>query len=357
MALHWLEEILEVSSAGLTVQAQALSLDQIDPNQMLQHPVFFPYTEADSIMLNRIYEIDFRPTADRREWDAPGRYVPSVLPEIEELTMVPVEANDKIGEEELQRINEQAMGNEDVYKNLAMVSIPQRIEKLVGANYRRAEVDALEAWAKGQITAKNPTKGGTAQTFSLGFAAARLQTASTAWDDGGTNAYDDLMSWIRDGESEMGPIGAVKLRRATFNAIQADAPNPIPGAQSGLKPSQRLIEQVITDELGHAFRFIISEEQVDVFDDGGTAYTRTSVWPTQYVAAVPQSGIIGATHRAPVNRAIELARSAPEAGIDVRGQTVYYNFKNNGRTAVIECQCNWLSLPQERFIWTIDAGV
>lgn len=358
MALHWLEEIQEVSSAGLTVQAQALSLDQVDPNQMLQHPVFFPYQDTPSVKLQQVFETDFRPVGDRREWDGPSRFIPTVLPEIENLKMVPIESKDMMGEEELQAINEQSLGqNEAVYKQLAMASIPDRVNKLVGANFRRAELDAMEAWAKGTITAKNPTKGGTSQTFSLGFSSSRIQTASTAWDNGAVNGFNELQSWIADGESQMGPIVAVKLRRATFNAIQADAPNILDYGGNSIKPSMRKIEEYLQDQLGHAFRFIIAEERVDTFTDGGTAYTRTAVWPSGYVAAVPQSGVIGATFRAPVNRAIELARSTPEAGIDVRGQTVFYNFKNNGRTAVIECQCNWLSLPQERNIWTINSGV
>lgn len=356
--LTWLEEIQEVSSAGLTVQAQALSIDEIDPMQQLKHPVFAPYDNTDSVKLKNIFETDKRFVADRREWNARGRYIPTVTPELEELELLPIEAYDRIGEEELQKLNERAMGaGEQQFRDLAMVSIPSRVDKLVAANYRRVEMDFAEAWAKGQITVKNPTSGATSQTFSLGFASGRLQTAGTAWDDGATNAYDDLMAWIADGESESGPIIAVLLRRATFNAIQADAPNLIDIGGVGLKATRSRIEQTIADELGHAFRFIIAEEQVDVFTDGGTAHSRTSVWPAQYVAAVFQNGVIGATYRAPVNRAIELARQNPGADIDVRGMTVYYDFENGGRTAVIECQANWLSLPFERNVWTIDAGV
>lgn len=357
MALHWLEEIQEVSSVGLTVQAQALSLDQVDPTKMLQHPVFFPYADTTSVSLDTVFETDYRPTADRREWDAPGRFIPTVLPEIEKLSMVPIESNDKIGEEEMQKIEEQAQGNQDIYRRLATVTIPARVDKLVKANFRRAELDAMEAWSKGTITAKNPTKGGDAQVYSLGFAAGRIQTAGTAWSDGGVNAFNELMSWIEDGEQEVGPIIAVKLRRAIFNAIQTDAPNILDFGGNSIKPSPAQVSQRVTDMLGHSFRFIISEERVDTFTDGGTAYSRTAVWPSQWAAAVPQSGVLGATFRAPVVRGGELARSAPDAGIDVRGQTVYYNFKNNGRTAVIECQCNWLSLPQERNVWTIDTGI
>ena len=354
--LTWLEEIKEVSSAGLTVQAQALAIDDIDPLQQLQHPVLFPYSPADSVKLGSIFETDKRFVADRREWNARGRFIPTVTPKISELEMVPVESYDKIAERELQAINERALGNEQTFRSLAMVNIPGRVDKLVGANYRRVEVDAMEAWAEGTITAVNPTSG-TTQVLDLGFDAGRQQTAGTAWNDGSLNAYNELLAWIADGEAEVGPIAAVKLRRATFNAIAADAPNPMPGAISGLVPTRNQIEQRISDELGYAFRFVIAEEQVDLFDDGGTAHTRTAVWTAQFVAAIPASGVIGATYRAPVNRAIELARSNQGAKIDIRGMTVYYEFENGGRTATIECQANWLSLPFERNVWTIDAGV
>lgn len=345
-----------LGSAPLTVQAQALSVDDLDPAGQLIHPVFFPYADAPSVKLRRVFELDKRYAAVRREWNTRGKTIPTDTPDIDDLEMVPIESNFTIGEQEIQAILEATGEVGDTYKRVLGKDIPSRVNSLVLANLRRVELDAMEAWSKGTITAKSPVHSTTA-TLTIGIDAGRIQTAGTAWDDGGTNAYNDLMSWLADGESTMGAIGGVHLRRATFNAIQADAPNPIPGAASALKPSRRLIEQVIADELGHDFRFVINERAVDVFTDGGSAHTRTNIWPAQYVAAIPANAPIGRTYRAPNLRAAELAAQFPDAGIDVNGMSVY-NFGENGdRSATVECQANWLPLPEERFVWTIDAGV
>lgn len=353
---HWIEQMEGLGSAPLTVQAQALSVSDIDPLNQLIHPVFFPEAPADSIELQRIYELNTRYAADRREWNNRGRLIPQDTPKIDNLEMVPIESYFKIGEREMQKMMERTSGNGELYKQLLAKDVPGRVNGLVGANYRRVEVDAMEAWAKGTITAKNPQVG-TTQVLSIGIDSSRIQTAGTAWNDGGTNAYNDLLSWLRDGEAVVGEISAVHLRQATFNAIQADSPNPIPGAQAALSPSRRLIEQVISDELGHPFRFLINERTVDVFNDGGTAVTATKIWPAQYVAAVPASNVIGRTYKAPVVRGGELAAQFPDAGIDVQGMIVYHSTENEGKTAVVECQANWLPLPEERFVWTIKAGV
>lgn len=357
MALNWLEEIESVSSVGLTVQAQALSLDEVDPNRALKHPVLFPYTDADSTDLRTIFETDFRPVADRRAWDAPGRQVPLVLPEIEVVSMLPVESYFQMGEEELGKARAMAGGNEAVYRDLVRTSIPRRVDGLVGANFRRVEVDALEAAAKGTITLKNPTSGATAQTFSLGFAAGRVQTAGTAWNDGGVNAFSLFQSWLADGESEMGPIPAVMGRRLTLNAILADAPNIADYGGVGVKLTQNGLNDRLADILGHPFRFIVVEDQADVFTDGGTAYTRTSTFPAGYLVALPASGQLGATYRAPVLRAQELSAAAPGAGIDVRGMTVYYIPVNDGKGVKVQCQANHLPLPFERNVWSINTLV
>jgi hypothetical protein len=358
MPLNWLEEIKGVNSIALTVQAQALGLDDIDPAGMLQAPVFMPPTDTDSVDLQTIYETDYRPVADRREWNAPGRYIGLELPELKELSMVPIEAENRLNEKEMQKLTEASLGgNEAVFRRLLAATIPQRVDMLVAALYRRSELDAMEAWAKGTITGKNPTNGSTAFTLSLGFDSGRLQTAATAWDDPSVNAWNELLAWIEDGEAEMGPIVAVKLRRATFNAIQEDAPNILDYGGNAIRATRSQVQDRVGQELGHAFRFIISEEQVDVFSDGGTAYTRTAVWPANYIAAVPATGQIGATYRAPVVRAAELARQFPDAGVDVRGATVYYQGLNDDKHAKVQAQANWLALPFERNVWTINAGV
>lgn len=346
--LNWMEEVEGLSSAALTVQAQAISIN--DQDELLSPP-FFPGTHANSVKLQMLFETDRRYVADRREWNARGRYIPLDTPPIESLTMVPVESYDKIAEEEQQALREGALGNEAIFRQAIGASVPARVDKLVLANFRRIDMDAFQAWATGQITAKNPANGQT-HTVDLGFDADRMQEASAAWTD--STAYDELIAWLEDGESVMGPIGGVMLRRNVYKLIRDSAPNP---NATNVRLTRAQLETQIADDLGHAFRFYVNETTFDVFDDGGTAVTRTNLWQPAVVAAVPASGVVGATHRAPVVRAMELASQVPGAGIDVRGMTVYYDYENGGRTAVIECQANHLALPAERNVWTIDSLV
>lgn len=354
--LHWLEEIEGLGSAPLTVRAQALSLDNVDPLKLLVHPVFFPYANTDSVDIQEIYEIDKRYVADRREWNAPGRFVPQDTPKLIQTSMIPIESYDEIDEYEQQKMLEKASLNDALFRELIGQSIPARVNKLVGANYRRVEVDAMAAWANGAIVAKNAQSGTTA-TFSLGFPGARYTTAGTAWNDGSVDAFDLLMTWIASAENYIGQVSAVMMRKATLLAILNDAPNAIPGATAALKATRRGLEATITAELGYSFNFMINERQVDIFDDGGLAVTRTNIWPAQKVAAIPVGNVIGSTLRAPVGRAVNLATQFPGMGIDDRGMTVFYSSENRGKTAVIECQANWLPLPAERNVFVIDAGV
>lgn len=354
--LHWLEEIKGLGSAPLTVRAQALSLEQVDPLSQLAHPVFFPYKNVDSVDITEITATDKRYVADRREWNATGRYVPQDTPSIVKTSMVPIESYDKIDEYEQQKLLEKASLNEALFRQMVGASIPDRVNKLVSANYRRVEVDAMDAWANGAITAKN-AQTGTTQSFSLGFAGARYTTAATAWNDGGVNAYSLCLAFIGVAEGLVGQVAGLMMRSATFAAIQADSPNNIAGAQSALLPTRRQIEAVISAELGYEFKFVINERTVDVFNDGGTAVTRSAVWTAQKVAAIPAGFKIGDTMRAPVGRAVRLASQFPGSGIDDRGMTVFYDYENNGKTAVIECQANWLPLPAEYACCVIDAGV
>jgi hypothetical protein len=357
--LNWLKEIDGLGSAPLTVRAQALSVDDIDTANQLLHPVFFPYQNGDSIELNNLFTTDKRFVADRREWNARGRYVPQELPKHTKLSMLPIESFDKIGEEEQQRMRESPAGaNEAAYREIVGASIPARVRKLVAANYRRVERDSIEAWTKGTITAKNP-QSGTSASLSLGYAASRFLTAGTAWDDAGTNAFNDLITWLNNGEAVMGPIKGVMLRRVLLNAILADAPNIVDYGAQGFQPTMAQLKDAIRDRLtsGSEFTFIVNESADDVFNDGGTAVTRANVFPAGYCTAIPASTVIGSTHRVPSVRAMDLAAQFPGAKIDERGMSITYDSENGGKTAVIECQANWLAVPEERWCWSINTLV
>jgi hypothetical protein len=347
----WIEQERELSPAALTVRAQAVSPN--DTGRLLWD-AFFPRVNADSIRLRTISDIDFRPVADRREWNGRGRLIPLRTPNVEELEMVPIESYFSLAEREIQELEERTLGNQDLFRRIVGTSIPTRVEGLAAANYRRIEVDAFTAWSLGQITAKNPQGVGAAATFDFGFAAERYQTAATAWNDPGLNAFDEFLAWLEDAYELTGGGQGVMLRQATLNAIKADAPQPV----GALPMTTRQLAERVQDELGSSFQFYVNEGTVDVFNDGGTAVTRTKLWAAGRIAVVPQGERVGSTHFAPVARAFEVARRAGEqAGIDVRGMTTYHEISNGGRTLTIECQGNAMPIPEERLTAVMNTGI
>lgn len=332
--------VQELSPAALTVVAQTIS-----PNNSgaLRWSIFFPRQNVDSVDLREVTTIDFRPVSDRREWNSRGRLIPDITPPIRELSIIPVESYYKWDEFEMQKLNERALANSEIIDQIIGRSIPGKVAQLVEANYRRIEVDAFTAWATGTNVAKNPQTG-TTHTVSYGFPADRLTTAAVAWDDPGQNAYDLLITFLEDAQDKIGPVVGVVLRTALHRAIHADAPN---GPLGTIIPRGRLAEQV-SDDLGIPFNFFLFDDTLDVFNDGGISYTSTNVWPAGYIAAVPSGGVVGRTAFAPVVRAMELVRSLPAAGIDQRGQTVYYDEAVVGRDLTVEVQCNPFTIPNEQ---------
>lgn len=343
------------SNTDLTVIAQAIGIDDADPAGRYLFPLLFPFTDARGIDLTQLTRSDFRPVATHREFNAHGKEIALPTPKIQELTMVPIEARHGIGEEEMTRLLNMYGGNADLVQAEVMPLVDARVRVLVESVYRALEVQALEAWAKGTITAKNPTSGAT-YTVSLGFDSGRLQTAATAWDDGGRNAYNDFVAWYRDVLTDMDASGAA-MSRLVYNAIQADAPNLADFGGQGVVPSQSATEQRISDAVGAPFRFVLNDAKVDAYADGGSATTRTRVWDESYVAALPASGQVGETHRAGVASAYEALAASPDAPIDVRGVGVRKNPENKGKYLDIMATALWLALPYEENVHTIDTGV
>lgn len=329
----------ELTEQSLTVVAQTIS-----PNDSgrLRWQRFFPRQNVDSIDLREVTTIDFRPTSDRREWNSRGRLIPDKTPPIKELSIIPVEAYYKWNEYEMQKMTERANARSEIIDQILSDTIPGKVAQLTEANYRRVEVDAFTAWATGTNVAMNPQTG-TTTLFSYGFASDRLTTAGTAWDDPGVNAYDLLISFLEDANDKIGPVEGVVLRTALHRAIHADAPN---GPFGTVIPRGRIAEQV-QDDLGIPFRFELFDDTLEVFTDGGIATTSANVWPAGRIAAIPAGGTVGRTVFAPVKRAMEMVRSLPKAGIDQRGQTVYYDESVTGRDLTVEVQINPLTIPNE----------
>jgi hypothetical protein len=348
--LNYLAAIDALQPAALTVLAQALPpTDQ----GMLLWDTLAPREDVPSVLLSDVTTLDYRPAADRREWNTSGRLIPMVTPATRLVEIVPIEARDRIAEKEMQRIAETAQGNANAIREIIGNDIPRRVARLVDADYRRLEVDFFTAWINGNIVQRNPETGATF-TASFGFPAARYTTAGTAWDNVGVNAYDLFLAWVAAAQDLVGPIKGAMLRQATYSAILTDAPN----LQNSVKMTRSQLESRVSDDLGNPFNFFINENSLDVFDDGGTSYTRTKVFPAQRIAAIPADGTVGRTKFAPVVRAMELAPQVPaSAGIDIRGVTVYYDEGAVGKDLQIEAQLNALPVPQESKLYVTNTGV
>lgn len=351
MALNWLATRELLSPAALTVRAQVLS--PTDAGSLIW-PSVFPRSDEDSVDLDDVTTLDFRPASDRREWNARGRRVPLVTPDRRKVSIVPVEANDKIDEHEMQKLRERTSGNDAILQDIIGARIPQRVDKLALSNFRRLEIDAMNAWALGTITQRAPEDASKTYAASFGFSASRYVTAGTAWNDAGVNAYDLLLAFVASAQDLVGQVEGVMMRNATFAAILADAPN----LANSVKMTRSQLNDRLSDDLGIPFMIFVNENSVDVFDDGGTAYTRTKLWPAQRVAAIPVGQVVGRMAQAPVVRAMDLVNEVgPEAGIDVRGNTVYYEESNGGRELSIEVQINALPVPDEQKMYVSNVGV
>lgn len=347
MPKSWIEAVDELSPAALTVLAQAVSpTDQ----GRLYWSGFVPRQNVDSVKLDDVTTLDDRPVADRREWNQRGRHVPPRVPARRAVNIVPIEAYDKIGEFEMQRLNERFAGNQGQMAGVIGVSIPDRVRRLALADYRRLEVDFWNAWITGTITQRNPQNASETYAASFGFDAGRLQTAGTAWDDPGVDAYAEFLAWAEDALDTIGSFAGVVMRQNTLGAIQADAPD----LPNGVSMTRAGLLQRLQDDLGQPFFIQIVEDHVDIYDDGGITTTATKVLPAGRIAAIPADGRIGYSAFAPVVRAMEMARAIPIAGIDTNGVTVYYDEAGTGRELTIEGQLNAMPVPDEQRIFVIN---
>lgn len=348
MDFTWIEEVEELSSAALTVLAQTVSPN--DDGRLLWD-AFFPREDVDSVDLQDLFTTDDRPAADRREWNARGRLIPVITPEMRKMSMVPIEAYDTIAEKEIQKLMEGSFGNQQILMDQIGVRLPARAERLAMADYRRLELDAFHAWALGTIIQVNPQKGNT-YTASFGFDSARYTTASPTWV-AAANAYDAFLAFLEDGIEAVGPIIGAVMRLATFREILADSPD----LPMGVKMTRAQLADRLQQDLGSPFQFYVLENTVDQFTDGGVTTAATKIWPAEQVAVVPQGTMVGRTAFAPVARAMELARQVPDARIDVKGVTVYREAANAGRQLTLEAQLNAMPIPNEQKCFVTDAGV
>ena len=346
----WAAQEEGLSPETLTRRVQEINPDDVD--ETLQD-IFFPRTNVDSVRLQEIGDVDFRPVSDRREWNARGRQINMETPDLAEMEFIPVEDYFKLAEREMQKYGERVGGNVTAFRDIIRSSIPNRIDDLAEANFRRLEIDYVVAWTTGTIVVHHPHKN-QSQTVSYNYDTARWQTAATAWDDPGVDAYAEFISWAEDGKDAIGSIGGAVLRRSLYRVIQADAPMGL----NGVPLTAGQFEDQVSQDLGVDFRFYIRENQFDIYADGGGTTTKTDVWPDQKLALLPAGIAVGRMCYAPIYRAHDMTDVGASAGanFDLRGQRVFVELEGNGRQLTYECQVNAFPVPRERSMWVIDAG-
>jgi hypothetical protein len=348
----WMQAESLLSPAALSVRAQ--TVDPTDQGQLLWD-VFMPRRNVEQTKLTSLTAQNVRVTADRREWNARGRYINLITPPRKELEWVPIESYFRLEEKEINDLMNEVRGNQALFRSIIAARIPDRTDLLAMANWRRLELDVFEAWAKGTITSMNPQTGVTYVT-NYSFDVNRYTTAGTAWN-ASANAYNDFLAWLQLAYQAVGPLEGAMMRLATRNEIVADAPNPMPGAITGLRATITQVEQRIQDETGRPFAFFVNENTVATYSNAGITRATTKVWPAQRVAAVPAGMAVGNTAFAPVVRAYDISAQAPGSGVDVRGVTVYHEIGGNGRDLTVEAQFNPMPDPDESKLFVINAGV
>ncbi|HEY0659601.1 MAG TPA: major capsid protein [Pyrinomonadaceae bacterium] len=348
MAKHWIEFIDDLTAADLTVRAQA-----VDPTDrgMLKWQTFFPRRDVPSTELQDVMTLDDRFVSDRREWDAQGRQIPIRLPDLRKLDFTPIQAYQSIGEKEMQKLSQGLNANQAAVAQIIGFSLPDRVESMARANYRRLEIDCVTAWTSGKIVQMNPETGATFD-ISYNFDSGRITTVGTAWSDGGVNAYNEFVAAMVDAQTALGGIAGVVMPRAVLDVILADSPV---NAISGRRLKLAELNQDIQDEIGSNFIIGIWEDRLDVFQDGGQdSAVRTRVFPAASLAVVPAGGNIGSAAFAPVVRADDVATNsdAPE-GVDANGQRMYYVTKNEGMQLKPVVQMNAFPVPDEENVFVL----
>ncbi len=349
----WIEQERALSAAALTVRAQARAANDLGK---FYHPIFFPRTDANSTKITTLTTADFRPTADRREWNTRGRLIPVRAPARKDIEMLPIESYSALDEQEMGNLLAGALGNQAIFRQAIGVDIPSRIDGLVSANMRRLEYDAMRAWALGQVTVRNPQGSGADVVFDFGFDTNRY-VAPAAWTGGsGGTAYAQLVAETYNARDLMGGVRGVVLRQSTMTAIAASSPTAAGTGQISPVGVGELGRR-LQEQFGSEFTFNVVEDTVELFNDGGLTRTSTKLWPANIVAFIPDGTTVGNTHYAPVARAFEIAGANPEAQISVRDMTVVRDISNGGRHLAIECQLNALAVPDEQKLYVVDSGI
>jgi hypothetical protein len=302
-----------LNGPALTIRAQALS--ELDPPDVeLTWRGIAPRRDVDSVFLGEIFEVDHRPVAERREWDARGKFIPVKSPRILQWSMLPISSYFHLSEYEMQRMLEQHRDNQERFLLAARARVTDRADTHAIAANLRVEVDFYNAWLNNQVDVMNPTDG-SRRTVAINLNGARYPTED--WLN--NNAWEAFVNAAKDARNLVGPLAGCVMRTATLEKIQQDAPQPL-----AVRLTMTELEQRIQQELGTGFTIREDERTVDIFDDTGVSTTRTNIFTAQKVAFVPRSNNsqIGWTYFTPNVLAMDLDPNIPDNTFDLRGARI-----------------------------------
>lgn len=335
----------ELSSQFLQEVARQVTAEN-DPT--LTYPGYFPAISTPSVKLATITPVENAYISDRREWNADGRYIPTRLPAIKELEMVPLESWDAIDEREIQLLAEAAGGNADVIVRNAKISIGDRINALLQSNVWANEYESLQVWFTGEIPVLNPQTGAS-YVADVGIDSARYVTDTTPWTD--TNAFDRLLVYAQEALETIGSVRGILVRNSIARKIANSAPE-IGG--NNIKMTLRQVGDYLSDSLGTPFEIRIDERARPKFTGAGTETVTTKLVPDDTVAFLPGDGRIGYTYQAPIYRAEDISAVSHPDSQDRDSQRVYQMPQNHGKSLKIQAQANWLAVPDERRVFVLN---
>lgn len=346
-SFDFLGKVTGLTAAELTVREQArLAQNPLE----LRWRAIFPRTDANGLTVSQLTKVDTRFAAEYREFNADGREIPEVLGPKVDAELVPMTATHHIDEKRLATLRAPNPRIAALVEDGVIGDVRTWPTRLANAVDWGTEYTAFTMWALNAITVKDP-KTGKSTTVSRGISSDRYITESTAWNDGSVNAYDRLLFRIGEAQRLIGSVGPVRMRRATAEAVRADAPN----GPNALRPTIANIQDRLSEEGFGQITLIIDERTVDVLTDGGSAYTSTNLIPAEKVLFAPADGVVGATYDFPVSRAYDYVSG--DHRVNLRDTVVWYTPQNDGKTLKIEAEAIRLPLTDENRTYVVDAGV
>ena len=344
------------SAAAMTVRAQAVAEENPDD---LRYDIFSSRKAVNGLRFSETTDIDFRFVAERRPYNTRGIEMPEKFGSLREFMHLPIQARKTIDEEEIEALGV-ATDDERILLELLGGTIPERVDGMTRADYRRYELDFFHGWATGTILAKNYRSKAIA-IVSFGFAADRYKVAATAWDDAGVNAYDEAVTFARSAKGLTGGMEGLYLSGDVLEAIRADAP----ANANGRQPGDTGLADLIAGEAGiGSFRFVTDDRVFDVPSasdaDGFDAETGTApqrIWPIGAVAAIPAGIEVGESCFSPVRRASDIAGVAGNAKVSNRDVTIVYVPNADDTQLEIQAQLNAYPKFNEQRVAVIDTGI